>query len=105
MPSLTAVSLRLTLANVSQDASSLRSLVIDLFERLSKEPGFVSAVLHDDVDRPGELLVYETWSLSREQYLRDVRTKPYWDFYERRLVELRVEREARWLRPIASWPP
>jgi quinol monooxygenase YgiN len=81
----------------------LRESLIQLFGIMKDEPTFLTATLHDDLDDPGLLVVYETWQETRESFLANQMSKPYRSEYEKSIVNLHVERTGHWLTPIASW--
>jgi hypothetical protein len=67
---------------------------------MSAEPSFVNSVVHRNLDKPDELVVYETWLGTRESWLRDEYTRPYRKPYEDALAELIGDRSVDWLVPI-----
>jgi quinol monooxygenase YgiN len=81
----------------------VRDNLIELFERIKDESTFVKATLHEDLEDPEQLLVYEVWRESRESFMVNQISKPYRINYEKVLLDLRVERTAQWLKPAGSW--
>ena len=81
----------------------LRASLIQLFGIMKGEPTFVTATLHDDLDDPALLVVYEVWQETRESFLANQMSKPYRADYEKVIVALHVERTGNWLAPIGSW--
>ena len=77
--------------------------LLTLFNILATEPAFVSAILHENLDRPEEILIYEIWHEGREEFLRTEMTKPYREPFEQLLAEFGIDRRVDWLTPIAEW--
>jgi quinol monooxygenase YgiN len=73
-----------------------------LVQTMSAERHFVNAVVHRNVDRPDEIVVYETWLGTRETFLKDEFPRPYRKPYEQILPELVEDRSVDWLTPIGS---
>ncbi|MET3981850.1 quinol monooxygenase YgiN [Mucilaginibacter sp. UYP25] len=80
-----------------------KRLLMELFEAISKEPTFVNAILHEGVQQPDEILVYETWNETLENFLKVQMVKPYRALYEKALTALNVTRELSVYTPFASW--
>ena len=76
------------------------SAVIDV---MAQETDFVNAILHESLDDPDQLVVYETWNGTRESWLRDQMPKPYRQEYEQKVSELLESRTGDWLVPVAGW--
>ena len=76
------------------------SAVIDV---MSQEADFVNAILHESLDYPDQLVVYETWQGTRESWLREQMPKPYRREYEQQVAELLEARTGDWLVPLAGW--
>jgi len=75
----------------------------EVFDLLRDEDTFLNATLHRDIEDPEQLLVYEVWQETRESFLTNQMPKPYRRAFEQAIVELKVERTAQWLLPIATW--
>jgi quinol monooxygenase YgiN len=73
-----------------------------LVEAMSAESNFVNAILHQNVDEPNEIVIYETWRGTRESWLRDEFPRPYRKPYEQVLSELIDDRSVDWLTPIGT---
>jgi quinol monooxygenase YgiN len=84
---------------------TFRKMLFEIAEHIAKEPDFVSATVHEDMDDPDTLLIYETWSSSREYLLEHHLSKPYRKIYEAQLTSmLKAERRIVFLRaPIGTW--
>lgn len=75
----------------------------ELFEVMRDENTFLNATLHEDIEDPEQLLVYEVWKETRESFLTNQMSKSYRNSFEQIIVDLNVERTAQWLKPIAVW--
>jgi len=82
-----------------------RKMLLEVGEHIAKEPDFVSASIHEDLDDPDMIVVYETWAGSREYLLKTHLSKPYRKEYEAALPQmLKSERRIVSLRPpLASY--
>src|SRR5882672_2430656 len=82
-----------------------RKMLLEVGEHIAKEPEFVSASVHEDMDDPDTLVIYETWAGSREHLLKHQLGKPYRAAYEAALPEmLKAERRIVCLQsPLASF--
>ena len=87
--------------------ASSRMLLVEklkeVFEMMRHEDTFLNATLHEDIEDPEQLLVYEVWEETRESFLANQMTKSYRSTFEQAIVDLKVERTGQWLRPIATW--
>jgi quinol monooxygenase YgiN len=78
---------------------TFRKMLSEIGEHIAKEPSFVSALIHEDMDDPDTIVLYETWSGSREQLLEQL-TRPYRRAYEAALpAMLKSERRIVFLHP------
>ncbi len=75
----------------------------ELFGTIQHEDAFVSATLHEDIEDPERLVVYEVWRETRESFLANHIPKSYRSSFEQMVLDLKVERTAQWLAPIAKW--
>jgi len=80
-----------------------KNMLVDLFHAISEEPTFISAVLHEGIQQPNDILVYETWDETVENFLTVQMTKPYRIPYEEALTKLKVTREPAVYTPFARW--
>jgi quinol monooxygenase YgiN len=71
-----------------------------LVEAMSVEDNFVDAIVHDNADRPDEVVVYETWRGTRESWMKEEFGRSYRKSYEKALSELIDNRTVDWLTPI-----
>lgn len=74
-----------------------------LVETMKSEASFRGAVIHDNLDRPDEVVVYETWVGSRESWLAEEFPRPYRAGYEAVLAELIDDRAVDWLTPVTRY--
>lgn len=75
----------------------------EVFDVMRDEDTFLNATLHEDIEDPEQLLVYEVWQETRESFLMNQMSKSYRSTFEQTIVDLKVERTAQWLKPIAIW--
>jgi quinol monooxygenase YgiN len=82
---------------------TFRKMLSEMGEHIAKEPSFISALIHEDMDDPDTIVLYETWAGSREQLLEQL-TRPYREAYEAALpAMLKSERRITFLNsPFAS---
>jgi quinol monooxygenase YgiN len=71
-------------------------------EAMSVEDNYLDAIVHDNVDRPEEVVVYETWRGTRESWLKEEFGRPYRKSYEKAMSELIDSRTVDWLKPIEA---
>ena len=69
---------------------------------MKHEPSFVRSVVHENVENPDEVVVYETWKGTRESWLAEEYPRPYRKPYEDSLAELVADRSVAWLSPITG---
>ena len=46
---------------------TFRKMLSEIGEHIAKEPSFISALIHEDMDDPDTIVLYETWAGSRER--------------------------------------
>jgi Antibiotic biosynthesis monooxygenase len=73
-----------------------------VLQTMSAEPNFINSIVHHNLDRPDEVIVYETWLGTRETWLRDEYPRPYRQPYEAILNELVDDRSVDWLVPVEN---
>ena len=76
----------------------LRALV----KTMSAESNFVDFVIHHNIDKPEEIIVYETWLGTRETFLKEELPRAYRKPYEETLSEFVENRSVEWLIPLHS---
>lgn len=83
----------------------LRSMMFEVLDAMSHESDFVSTWVHEDLDDPHTIVNYETWSCSREDFVRRHLAKPYRQALEAALPDLLSgERRIVFLRPLRAYP-
>lgn len=87
----------------AENKEAFKQILIELFNEISKEPGFVNAVLHEGIQKPEEILVYETWNETADHFLKVQMLKPYVIRFEQVLEELKVIREPGVYTSFAQW--
>ncbi len=69
-------------------------------DTMSAEVNFVNSIVHDNLENPNEVVVYETWLGTRETWLKEEYSRPYRKPYEEIVSELLDSRSVDWLVPI-----
>jgi quinol monooxygenase YgiN len=82
---------------------ALRKSICSVIDVMAREADFVNALLHESLDDPDQLVVYEIWKGTRESWLRYQLPRPYRQEYERNVAELLESRTVDWLVPVAEW--
>lgn len=82
---------------------AFRAHLYTLVREMKAEAHFVNTIVHDDLDKPDRLILYEIWSGSRERWRRDEPQKTYRKVYEQGLEDLLVSRTVQWMTPVAEW--
>jgi quinol monooxygenase YgiN len=75
----------------------------EVFEQVRNEETFVNASLQEDIADAEQLLVYETWRETPESFMKNQITRAYRRGFEQAIIDLKVERTAQWLKPVAEW--
>jgi quinol monooxygenase YgiN len=73
----------------------------ELMKTMAEEPTFVSAVLSEDPNEPGDLILFEVWNGSQDEWLSVQPQKPYRAVYDDATKGFVAEKEVRFLTPIA----
>lgn len=68
--------------------AALEAGVREVITAMAAEPDFVRAALHRSQDAPDTLVVYETWSCSRDAFMAEHLARPYRQHYESALPTL-----------------
>ena len=74
-----------------------------LFNELAKEPTFVAAWLHTTEEEPDLIVVFEQWQETKESFLRDLFSKPYFKPYLSVFDRVGIDRNVHWLDTRHSW--
>jgi len=78
---------------------TFRKMLSEIGEHIAREPNFVSALIHEDMDDPDTIVLYETWVGGREDLLEQL-TRPYRQAYEAALpAMMKSERRIVFLHP------
>lgn len=64
-----------------------------LFSIIQKEENFVSSILHQNIQKEEEFLVYEVWNDNIEHFLNVQMKKPFVLEWEKLLLEMDIKRE------------
>ncbi|MBD2771648.1 putative quinol monooxygenase [Iningainema tapete] len=76
-----------------------------LLERLRQEETFVEARIHHDLDNPNIIVFYETYSESRESFLKRVPKQLWFQAFLDQLPNLlQQERDVSWNERISTTP-
>src|ERR1700740_3076204 len=60
---------------------TFRKMLSEIGEHIGEETSFISALIHEDMDDPDTIVLYETWAGSRDELLEQL-TRPYRRAYE-----------------------
>ncbi|MFC3559087.1 putative quinol monooxygenase [Pedobacter jamesrossensis] len=86
-----------------ENSEKFRKVLLDLFDTISNEPNFVEAKVYQELGKPGEFLVNETWNDNIEHFLTVQMKKPYALEYEKKLKELNVDRSPAAYKVLGSY--
>ncbi|KQS36234.1 putative quinol monooxygenase [Pedobacter sp. Leaf194] len=87
----------------AEKADEFKKVLLDLFDTISHERNFVEAKVYQQLGKPGEFLVNETWNDNIEHFINVQMKKPYALEYEKTLKELKVERTPEAYSILGSW--
>jgi quinol monooxygenase YgiN len=73
----------------------------ELMQAMAEEPTFVSAVLSEDPGAADELVLFEVWNGSQEQWLAQQPQKTYRAVYDEATRDLIADKEVRFLAPVS----
>ena len=48
-----------------------------VIEKMKAEPAFINAIIHDDLNHPDDVVIYETWRGTRASWLKNEFTRPF----------------------------
>ena len=83
----------------------MRKMLFEVLDAMAKEPDFINTWVHEDLNDPDTLVLYENWACSREYFIEHHLNKPYRQAYEAALPDLLSrERRIEFLRGIRSYP-
>lgn len=81
----------------------LKQHLVDLFNQICKEPTFINAVLQEAIQKSDEVIVYETWNETVEDFMKFQMSKPYYSPFEQAINDLNAKREPNVYLPFAQW--
>ncbi len=87
----------------AENKEAFKQILIELFNQICKEPTFINAVLQEGIQKPEEIIVYETWDETVEDFLRVHMSKTYRVPFEQALVDMNINREPDVYLPFAQW--
>jgi quinol monooxygenase YgiN len=82
---------------------AFRAHLYRTIEAMQVEPAFVNTIVHDVLDAPDDIVLYEIWRGSRERWLGEELNRPYRAEYEAGLPALIEQRIVEWLQPAREW--
>ena len=84
-------------------ATEFRQHLFRVIEHMKLEGAFVTTIAHESTDNPGELVLYEMWRGTKEDFIAEQLTreyrKPYMDIRDSMLDGFSAE----WLIPVNEW--
>jgi quinol monooxygenase YgiN len=85
---------------------AMRSALYGVLEAMAQEPDFINTFVHEDLEAPDTLVLYETWACSKEQFIAQHLSKPYRQQYEASLDQfLSQPRSIEFLKPLSTITP
>ncbi len=83
----------------------MRAMLMNVLDTMAREPDFINTWVHEDLNDPDTLVLYETWACSREHFIAHHLAKPYRREYEAALPELlSAERRIDFLTVLKAYP-
>ncbi len=99
------VSFVVTLSAKPEASVRMRELLFEVVNAMAKEPDFINTWVHEDLNDPNTVILYETWACSKEQFLAKHLSKPYRQAYEAVLQDLLAKpRTIDFMKIIAAYP-
>jgi quinol monooxygenase YgiN len=99
------VSFLVHLPTKPEQRERMRGMLMNVLDTMAREPDFISTWVHEDMNAPDTLVLYETWACSREHFMAHHLTKPYRQAYEAALPELLSgERRIEFLTGLKAYP-
>ncbi len=81
----------------------MRAMLFAVLDNMAAEPDFINTWVHEDINDPDTLVLYETWACSREYFVAHHLAAPYRKDYEAALPQLlSKERSIDFLNPIRT---
>ena len=83
----------------------MRAMLTAVVDTMAREPDFVNTWVHEDLNDPDTLVLYETWACSREYFIAHHLAQPYRQEYEAALPQLlSAERRIDFLTVLKAYP-
>jgi quinol monooxygenase YgiN len=99
------VSFIVRLPTKPEQRDRMRELLFDVLDNMAREPDFINTWVHEDLNDPDTLVLYETWACSREHFIAHHLAKPYRAQYEAALPDLlSAERSIDFLKMVRAYP-
>jgi quinol monooxygenase YgiN len=99
------VSFVVTLSAKPETSARMRELLLDVVTAMSREPDFINTWVHEDLNDPHTVILYETWACSKEHFIEHHLGKSYRLAYEAVLPDLLAKpRTLDFMKIIASFP-
>jgi quinol monooxygenase YgiN len=100
-----SVSFIVRLPTRPEKRDQMRAMLTQVAETMAREPDFVNTWIHEDLNDPDTLVLYETWACSRETFLSTHLARPYRQAYEAALPELlKAPRSIVFLKRLRAFP-
>lgn len=98
-----AISFIVRLPTRPEKRDEMRSKLFAVLDRMAQEPDFINTWVHEDIDQPDTLVLYETWACSQEYFVSHHLKQAYRQEYEAALPQLlSKERSIEFLKPIRA---
>jgi len=89
-----------------EQREAMRSALYGVLEQMAQEPDFINTFVHEDLDAPDTLVLYETWACTKEYFIAHHLGKPYRQQYEASLEQyLSKARTIEFLKPLSTISP
>lgn len=66
----------------------MRAMLFEVADTMAQEPDFINTWVHEDLNHPDTLVLYESWACSREYFMAHHLAAPYRIAYEAALQDL-----------------
>ena len=83
----------------------MRAMLFGIADSMASEPDFINTWIHEDLNDPDTLVLYESWACSREYFIEHHLAAPYRTSYEAALPHLlSAPRTIDFLKSIRAYP-